>query len=86
MKRAVVLLSGGLDSTTTLAVAIAGGYETYALSFDYGQRHRHERERAVAAHVVASQRQTFQEIVLAQGASAHGVVFFPAPEERADLR
>ena len=42
MKRAVVLLSGGLDSTTTLATAIAEGYETYALSFDYGQRHKIE--------------------------------------------
>src|SRR5436189_2225424 len=38
MKRAVVLLSGGIDSTTTLAIAIAEGYEVYALSFDYGQR------------------------------------------------
>ena len=37
--RAVILLSGGLDSTTTLAVARAEGYECYALSFDYGQRH-----------------------------------------------
>ena len=46
MKRAVVLLSGGLDSTTTLAVAIARGYEVYALSFDYGQRHRIEIEAA----------------------------------------
>src|SRR5262245_20810310 len=46
MKRAVVLLSGGIDSTTTLAIAIAEGYETYALSFDYGQRHRIETEAA----------------------------------------
>jgi 7-cyano-7-deazaguanine synthase len=46
MKRAVVLLSGGIDSTTTLAIAIAEGYETYALSFDYGQRHRLEIEAA----------------------------------------
>ena len=46
MKHAVVLLSGGLDSTTTLAIAIAQGYETYALSFDYGQRHRSELEAA----------------------------------------
>jgi 7-cyano-7-deazaguanine synthase len=46
MKRAVVLLSGGIDSTTTLAVAIAQGYEAYALSFDYGQRHRIETEAA----------------------------------------
>ena len=42
MKRAIVLLSGGLDSTTTLATAIAEGYETYALSFEYGQRHKIE--------------------------------------------
>ena len=42
MKRAVVLLSGGIDSTTTLAIAIADGYEAYALSFDYGQRHQIE--------------------------------------------
>ena len=46
MKHAVVLLSGGLDSTTTLAIAIAQGYATYALSFDYGQRHKIEIEAA----------------------------------------
>jgi 7-cyano-7-deazaguanine synthase len=44
MKGAVVLLSGGIDSTTTLAIAIAQGYEAYALSFDYGQRHKIEVE------------------------------------------
>ncbi len=42
MKKAVVLLSGGLDSTTTLAVAKHEGFECYALSFDYGQRHQVE--------------------------------------------
>ena len=42
MKPAVVLLSGGIDSTTTLAIASAEGYEAYALSFDYGQRHQIE--------------------------------------------
>lgn len=46
MKHAVVLLSGGLDSATTLAIARTGGYETYALSFDYGQRHSFEIEAA----------------------------------------
>jgi 7-cyano-7-deazaguanine synthase len=46
MKPAVVLLSGGIDSTTTLASAIAEGYEAYALSFDYGQRHAIETAAA----------------------------------------
>jgi 7-cyano-7-deazaguanine synthase len=51
MKSAVVLLSGGLDSATTLAVAISKGFETYALSFNYGQRHDIE---VVAAKRVAT--------------------------------
>lgn len=45
-KAAVVLLSGGLDSTTVLAIAKAAGYETHALSFSYGQRHSWELECA----------------------------------------
>jgi 7-cyano-7-deazaguanine synthase len=46
--RAVVLLSGGLDSTTTFAIAKSWGFEVFALSVDYGQRHRVELERAAA--------------------------------------
>lgn len=45
-KRAVILLSGGIDSTTTLAIALSEGYDAYALSFDYGQRHQVETEAA----------------------------------------
>jgi 7-cyano-7-deazaguanine synthase len=51
--RAVVLLSGGIDSATTLAIARGQGYDVYALSFQYGQRHQYELEaaRRVAAHL-----------------------------------
>lgn len=49
--RAIVLLSGGLDSSTTLAIALAEGFETYALSFRYGQRHTVELE--AATHIAA---------------------------------
>jgi 7-cyano-7-deazaguanine synthase len=45
-KRAVILLSGGLDSATVLAMACAEGYACYTMSFDYGQRHRAELQAA----------------------------------------
>jgi 7-cyano-7-deazaguanine synthase len=51
-QKAVVLLSGGLDSTTVLAIAKSEGYETYALSFSYGQRHSWELE--AARHIAKS--------------------------------
>ncbi len=46
IKRAVVLLSGGIDSTTTMAIAQSDGFEICALSFDYGQRHKIELDAA----------------------------------------
>jgi 7-cyano-7-deazaguanine synthase len=52
-KNAVVLLSGGLDSTTVVAIAKSQGFSVYALSFDYGQTHK--AELAAAARIAASQ-------------------------------
>ncbi|MBU0952276.1 MAG: 7-cyano-7-deazaguanine synthase QueC [Elusimicrobia bacterium] len=46
MKKAVILLSGGLDSATALYYAKAGGYKTHCLIFDYGQKHKKEIEQA----------------------------------------
>jgi len=59
MKKAVVLLSGGLDSTTCLAMAKSEGYQLYALSFDYGQKHRAELDAAkrIAKHFSVAQHQ-----------------------------
>lgn len=60
-KRAVVLLSGGLDSSTCAAQAIADGYKVTALSFDYGQRH--DRELG-AARAIASALEIFDHRVI----------------------
>ncbi len=59
-KRAVILLSGGLDSATTAAMARAEGFELFAISFDYGQRHRFELEaaRRVARSLVVARHAT----------------------------
>jgi len=59
-KKAVVLLSGGLDSTTTLAIAQSEGYEACTLTFRYGQRHEFEIE---AARRIASQWGVEQHVV-----------------------
>jgi len=42
MSKAIVLLSGGMDSSTALSIAIKEGFECYALTLDYGQRHQNE--------------------------------------------
>lgn len=61
MTKAVVLLSGGLDSATTLAIARAAGFDCHCLSIDYGQRHRSELDAAA-------------RVAGALGAAAHKVV------------
>lgn len=71
-KKAVVLLSGGLDSSTTLAIAKSEGYELYALSFRYGQRHAREVEAAAGiARATGVNRHVILDIDLRSfGASA----------------
>jgi 7-cyano-7-deazaguanine synthase len=66
---AVVLVSGGLDSATALAIAIAEGYRAYALSFDYGQRHRVE---VAAARRVATSLGAANHVVLSIDLRAFG--------------
>lgn len=71
-KRAVVLLSGGLDSATVLAIAKSEGYALYALSFSYGQRHAWELEAAkrVAASIGVAEHRTIAFDLRAFGGSA----------------
>jgi 7-cyano-7-deazaguanine synthase len=71
-QRAVVLLSGGLDSATVLAMARAEGFDAYALSFSYGQRHAWELDcaRQVAAALGAKEHRTAEIDLRAFGGSA----------------
>jgi 7-cyano-7-deazaguanine synthase len=71
-KRAVCLLSGGLDSSTCLAIARQAGFSCYCLSFDYGQRHEHELKAAalVARHLGAREHRTIKLDLRAFGGSA----------------
>lgn len=80
--RAVVLLSGGLDSATVLAEAVAEGYECHAVSFRYGQRHEAElaaAERVAAALGAASHRVIGIDLA-AVGGSALTDAAIPVPE------
>ncbi len=81
--RAVLLLSGGLDSTTALAVAKAEGNEIYALSFRYGQRHAHELKAAasVAAAFGVARHVTLDIDLRAFGGSAL-TSDIPVPKDR----
>ena len=81
--KAVLLLSGGLDSTTTLAVAKAEGHEIHALSFRYGQRHAHELEAAarVASAFGVARHVTLDIDLRAFGGSAL-TSDLPVPKDR----
>lgn len=86
-KKAIVLLSGGLDSATTLAIARSEGFRCYALSFRYGQRHRLEIEAAkrIADSLGAVEHRCI-DIDLAQfGGSALTDSAIEVPKDRADL-
>lgn len=67
-KKAVILLSGGLDSATVIAMAKAEGYDCYTMSFDYGQRHRAELQ---AAERVARQQGVIEHKVI--GLNLNGI-------------
>jgi 7-cyano-7-deazaguanine synthase len=71
-RRAVVLVSGGLDSATVLAIARAQNYRCYALSFDYGQRHRAELDASarVALSIGAAEHRTMKIDFAGIGGSA----------------
>lgn len=70
--KAIVLLSGGIDSSTTLAVAVSRGYEVHALTVDYGQRNRCEIEAAVriASFLKAANHKVIELDLAAFGGSA----------------
>ncbi|MCX5636394.1 MAG: 7-cyano-7-deazaguanine synthase, partial [Planctomycetota bacterium] len=86
-KKAVILLSGGLDSAVTLAVARSEGFRCYALTFRYGQRHKQEVE---AARKVASFLGVFEHRIIdidlaAFGGSALTDSAIEVPKDRAEL-
>src|SRR5690349_5438366 len=81
MRKAVILLSGGLDSTTCLAYASHQGFDCHALSFNYGQRHSAELNAAkkIALHF-NSQHQIFNLDVDQFGGSALTDTHLPVPD------
>jgi len=86
-KRAVVLLSGGLDSATTLAIARSNGFLCYALTFAYGQRHRREIEAAkkVAESLGAAEHRIIEIDLATFGGSALTDLNVDVPKDRAGL-
>ena len=86
-KKAVVLLSGGLDSATTLAIARSKDFQCYALTFRYGQRHQREIEAAkkIANSLGAIEHRTTDINLAVFGGSALTDSAIEVPKDRADL-
>jgi len=84
--KAIILLSGGLDSATVLALARAQGLPCYTLSFDYGQRHRAELEAAVrvSRHLGALEHRVMEIPIGALGGSALTDANIDVPEDGGD--
>lgn len=84
-KRAVVLVSGGLDSAVVLARAVADGFSCYAISFDYGQRHRCELNAAarVVRHVGAAEHKVIAVDLRSIGGSSL-TADIDVPKDRSD--
>jgi 7-cyano-7-deazaguanine synthase len=81
-RKAVVLVSGGLDSATVLALAVDSGFSCHALTFDYGQRHRLEIEAAkkVARHLGAVEHRVVPHDLSWMGGSALTDASIPVPD------
>jgi len=86
-KRAIVLLSGGLDSATTLAMAAQQGFELFVLTFTYGQRHKREIESAkkVAASIGVAEHRIIDIDLAAFGGSVLTDPSMEVPKDRTDL-
>ena len=86
-KKAVVLLSGGLDSATTLAIAKNEHFQCYALTFRYGQRHKREIEAAkrIVGYLQAVEHRIIEIDLAAFGGSALTDSNIAVPKERANL-
>lgn len=88
MPAAVVLLSGGLDSATTLAIARDSGFACHTLTFDYGQRHRHElvaAERVARRLGVASRRVATIDLRLFGGSALTDDIDVPKDRDEAKM-
>jgi len=86
-KKAIILLSGGIDSATTLAIARSEGFQCYALTFSYGQRHQQEVESAKKmADSLGAVEHRIMDIDLVQfGGSALTDPNIEVPKDRAEL-